>query len=242
MLLTKDSKLSEGIFFDSSLIPVIYRFGITLGVGDKTIEEICIEKGLSTSFFLAIINTFINASYVPEDVEDIFDTKILLDYLGKTNDYYLRVQLPNIERHFRLLLERSPKDNNLENIFTFFMEMKEELEGSIEADTDEWFPKICSQIDDTIYVAASPELDGDYYELLPDGLGALFSVRNSVEEKLNDLASIFVVHLKGEYDRNLCMAVVNAIFMLRKDFYQNNRIRNRILLPAVLRLFGIDSI
>lgn len=243
MLLTKESRLSEGIFLDSSLIPVIYRFGIALGVGDKTVEEICEQKKLSTGFFLAIINTFLNASYIPEDVEDIFETKILLDYLEKTNDYYSRVQLPNIERHFKLLIERSPADNNLENIFTFFMEMKEDLECGIVSDHSDWFPKIRRQIEDTIYVSDSVNVDiENYFSMLPEGLGNAFLDFNNVEEKLNDLASIFVVHLKGEYDRNLCMAVVNSIFHLRKDVNQNNRIRNRILLPAVMRLFGFGGI
>ncbi len=240
MLLTKDSRLSEGIFFDSSLIPVIYRFGISLGVGDKSIEELCEEKGLPTSFFLAILNTFINPTYSPEDVENIFDTNILLDYLEKTNDYYSRIQLPNIERHFRLLIERSDGDNNLEHIFSFFNELKQELESSINSDHSQWFPMIRHQVEDTIYVANSSLPEGDYINLLPDGLGNSFGACNNVEEKLNDLASIFVVHLKGEYDKNLCMAVVNAIFTLRKDINQNNRIRNRILLPAVIRLFGLN--
>ena len=59
-----------------------------------------------------------------------------------------------------------------------------------------------------------------------------------MEEKIDDLLSFFVMHLKGEYEPNLCVAVVTAIFALRKDIRQNNRIRSRILLPQAERLFG----
>lgn len=51
----------------------------------------------------------------------------------------------------------------------------------------------------------------------------------SVEEKIDDLLSFFVVHLSGNYDNNLCMAVVSALFSLRKDIRQNNRLRSRLL-------------
>ncbi len=41
MRIEKDMKLADVIHHDFSLIPVINRFGIQLGFGDSTIEEIC---------------------------------------------------------------------------------------------------------------------------------------------------------------------------------------------------------
>ena len=54
---------------------------------------------------------------------------------------------------------------------------------------------------------------------------------DSLEGKLDDLKSLFVIHLKGEYDLNLCHGVIFAIYSLEKDIKQHNRIRNRILRP-----------
>ena len=42
---------------------------------------------------------------------------------------------------------------------------------------------------------------------------------------------MFVVHLKGDYNSNLCQAVLTALLSIKKDITQNNRIRNRILRP-----------
>lgn len=56
---------------------------------------------------------------------------------------------------------------------------------------------------------------------------------DNIEDKLNDLINMFVIHLKGEYDVNLCHAVLIAIMSLQKDIKQNNRIRYRILLPIL---------
>ena len=48
---TKDSRLSEPIFEDPSIVAVINRFGIFLGVGDCTISEICVDAGIDTDSF-----------------------------------------------------------------------------------------------------------------------------------------------------------------------------------------------
>jgi regulator of cell morphogenesis and NO signaling len=59
-------KLSHLVRADYSLLPVINRFGIRLGIKDHTIAQICQEKQINTDFFLAIINTYHNPQYFPE--------------------------------------------------------------------------------------------------------------------------------------------------------------------------------
>lgn len=217
---TTDSKLSEIILNNPSLIPVINRFNIFLGVADKTVEDICNEKSLDANFFIAILNTFINDEYFPEKIIKSFNIKIIIDYLNKTNAYYKHFQLPNIERHFNSLISRSDSgNNNLYLMQKFFLEMKQELLAQIDYDQNEWFPKIL-QIDSSII---------DYNkEIILNHNG---DEPNPIEDKLNDLKSFFIIHLSGEYDFNLCNAVIATIYTLEKDIKQNNRIRNRILKP-----------
>ena len=50
-------KLSEVVEEHTSLIPVINRFGIRLGLGDKSVNQICEEYGIDPDFFLIVINT-----------------------------------------------------------------------------------------------------------------------------------------------------------------------------------------
>ena len=58
MLIEKDMKLADVLHHDHNLIPVISRFGIKLGFGENTIEEICAAQQLDTDFLLTILNTF----------------------------------------------------------------------------------------------------------------------------------------------------------------------------------------
>lgn len=128
--------------------------------------------------------------------------------------YYRHVQLPNIDRHFNSLMARSGTDNNLQLLQKFYSDMKGQLECCLKREEKE--------IPETIERGKMTQS----LEEIVEGYG-------EVEEKLHDLLTFFVVHLRGDYDKNLCMAVVTAVFSLEKDIRQNNRIRSRILVPML---------
>lgn len=225
-LVTPDTKLCEVIVDEPSVVPVINRFDIVLGVGDRTIKSICKEKGFDTSFFITILNAFIHESFFLENVTGAFNAGDVVDYLRKTNNSYLRNQLPNIERHFAALISRSDSNNNLPLLFNFYREVKTEIERRIDSD-NQWFDAIISaeQSNSEVSVAGN----------------AVQAESDSIEDKLSDLINMFVIHLRGDYDRNLCHAVLFAVISLEKDICQNNRIRNRVLRPLVDALNSRNS-
>ena len=218
-------QLSEVIEEHTSLIPVIHRFGIHLGLGDKTVEEICAKYNLNTDFFLTMLNTFLNDDYFPEKKIQGFHTSQIVDYLTKTNYYYQRHQLPNIERHLRSFLTMSDPDNNsLTLIVEIFNSFKDILLYRIKIDVEEWFPfclSISKPLKDAVFT-----LDKNHYEETDD----------SIEALLTDFRRIMIKHLSGKYDENLCHAVIFAVSLLAKDIKQHNRIRFRILQPIVERM------
>lgn len=225
-LVTPDTKLCEVIVDEPSVVPVINRFDIVLGVGDRTIKSICKEKGIDTSFFITILNALIHESFFLENVTGAFNAGDVVDYLRKTNNSYLRNQLPNIERHFAALISRSDSNNNLPLLFNFYREVKTEIERRIDSD-NQWFDAIISaeQSNSEVSVAGN----------------AVQAESDSIEDKLSDLINMFVIHLHGDYDRNLCHAVLFAVISLEKDIRQNNRIRNRVLRPLVDALNSRNS-
>lgn len=225
-LVTPDTKLCEVIVDEPSVVPVINRFDIVLGVGDRTIKSICKEKGIDTSFFITILNAFIHESFFLENLTGAFNAGDVVDYLRKTNNSYLRNQLPNIERHFAALISRSDSNNNLPLLFNFYREVKTEIERRIDSD-NQWFDAIISaeQSNSEVSVAGN----------------AVQAESDSIEDKLSDLINMFVIHLRGDYDRNLCHAVLFAVISLEKEICQNNRIRNRVLRPLVDALNSRNS-
>ncbi len=215
------TRLCDIALKDPSIITVYNRFGIKLGVGDKCIKNVCSDLELDSSFFATILNVYLNEEYFPERILSTFSAATIVGYLKKTNKYYVHYQLPNIERHFNLLMEKSDlKSSNLPLIKEFFDEAKNELIGRITEDENHWFPEI---INNEIEVGHISDIDVEAGHFPQDN--------DSVEDKIDDLINMLIIHLRGNYDLNLCHAVVFAVFSLKKDIAKNNRIRNRILLP-----------
>ena len=210
----KDSRLAEPILYDPGVIQVIRRFGFSIGVGEVTIRDACKSHGIDVGFFLSVVNTFLNSRYYPEKAASESEIPILLDYLAKTDRYYLEVLLPNIDRHFGLLASRRPNDSGVEGesnlgmLMNFYKEVRHDMTSFIEYDLNIWIP-------------ARRELSKTEGEGLHDS--------SLIEEKLEDMMRLFVMHLHGPNDPNLCVAVLSALHSLAKDVRQNNRIRTRLL-------------
>lgn len=226
-LINQNSKLSDIILQDPSTITVLDRFGIALGVGDLTVEDACREHGIDVDFFATILNTFVNENYFPQEALQRFGVAEVVNYLSKTNTYYEQNVLPNIERHFSFLIARAPShNNNLIIMKQFFDEMKHELLQRIDDDRNRWFPEVCQ---------GQRSLDTMGYATINE------QASDTIEDKIDDLINMLIMHLKGDYDHNLGFAVIVSVFSLKKDIKQNNRIRNRILRPISIALNPSDE-
>ena len=218
-LITPGTKLAHIINTDPNIITVLNRFNIRLGVGDKTVESICQELHIDEAFLLTVINTFLFDDYIPHKALSKNDAAEIVKYLKHTNAYTLQYKLPNIERHFKLLLGTPNQKNNLQLILKFFLDLKGELIKSIEVDNSVIFPKILAETVDKNY--------------LPDLRNNSDDQDNSVEQKFVDLKNMIILHTQGEYDENLCNAVLFAVLSLEKDIKQNNRIKAKMLMPYI---------
>lgn len=82
-LVYPNMQLSEVVEEHPSLIPVINRFGIRLGLGDKSVKTLCEEHSLDTDFLLTVINTFLNEEYFPEKKLQTFHTSQIIELPDK---------------------------------------------------------------------------------------------------------------------------------------------------------------
>ena len=227
-LINQDTKLCDIILQEPSTITVLDRFGISLGVGDARISDACYEHDIDVNFFTTILNTYINENYFPQTALLAFSASKIIDYLAKTNEYYEKNVIPNIERHVAFLISKTPSQNsNLVLMRQFFEEVKTELLQRIEDDRSKWFPTIA--LNEMKSIGKMPNPVKEEVEDFND----------PIEEKIDDLINMLIMHLKGDYDHNLGYAVITAIFSLKKDIKQNNRIRNRILMPISQALNSI---
>ena len=217
-LINHDTKLSDIVIAEPSALTVLNRFGIRLGLGDLTVARACTQLDIDPNFMVTILNTYLHEAYFPERIEATFKASTIVNYLGQTNNYYIHFHLPVIERHFGLLISKSdPANNNLGLMLKFFIEVKQQLLDRIADDRDRWFP--------TILEAEATATAIDTF-IRPDEGDV-----DTVEDKLTDLINMMVIHLSGNYDGNLALAVLMALVSLKNDLVQNNRIRNHLLRP-----------
>lgn len=202
------TQLSTLIAKYNNLVPVINRFGVKLGLGDKTVSDICNEYSINEDFFLTIINTYLNEDFFPEKRLQGFDLNLVVDYLQKTDNYYIKGHLPNIEKHLNAFIAMSdPENRQLELIRKLFIEFKNE-----------------------------------FLTRVGDGLSGLTKNDKSYL-LLVDIKTILIKHISGNFNENLCYAVLFSIDSMQDDLYKHNQIREKILHPMIESLIesGIED-
>ena len=235
MLITTKTKLADAICNNYLLIPLINRFGIRLGFGDKDINTICKEHGIDADFLTAILNTFTFESYFSESKLRSFPISQWVDYLRKTHVYYREVQLPIIENHLSLLKKSIADDDskNLELIGKFFANYKQELLAHLAREDEETFPYIEKLLElkdrpnsKEIYEKWSKQYSIKVFEREHD----------NVDEKLFDLKNILIKYFSGNYNQSLCNTVITELSRLENDLKDHTRLENKILIPMVEEL------
>ena len=222
-LILPDMKLSEVILHHYVLMPVIRRFNIKLGFGEKNIKQVCEEHQLDSDLFLAVLNLYINHTYAIDRPLTPTQVAATVDYLKNTNLLILQSQLPNVERHLHALMTTSFSHNKtIGLIHNFFAEIKNELLAAIEYDNTVRFPYISQLIKNKLPAKAE----------LPD----LQPAQDPLDEKIFDLRSMLMKYLTGEADQNLCYAVFFALYTLENDIKQYNKVCDDLLNPAITYL------
>ena len=100
-------KMIDLISDNYGMLQGLGAFGIRLGFGDKTVEEVCQEQNVDCYTFLSVVNFIING-YAPKETDDKISVKTLLGNLRASHTFFLDYQLPTIRRR----LEESLADGS----------------------------------------------------------------------------------------------------------------------------------
>ena len=232
-LLTAQMKMADAIHSNYLLIPVVHRFGVHLGFGEKTIDEVCADHSIDTDFFLAIINAFSNENYFPEKKLQTFNVLTIVEYLKKTHAYYRDTQIPVIEKSLGTLLTESPKqEKSLRLVKKFFLEYKNELLTHLRQEEKYTFPYV-----EEVYRLYSGEgTPSRKKSALQYSMKIYEEEHDEIDEKLFDLKNILIKYIGGEYDESACATIVFELFRLERDVKDHARIENNILMPMVAEM------
>lgn len=226
--------MAEVVHIDYTLLPVINRFGISLGFGDETIEQICRMYHINMDFFLEILNTFHDPDYFPEENLKKYPIGLLIDYLKKTHSYYLEVKVPELEKLITGMIDDPKQERQKHKLMNeFFAHYKKELTDHILREEDKVYPYILDLEKTVKEKNCSDEMKKrlNRYSIdhFPDE-------HDDVEEKLLDLKNIIIKYLPPPIDANRCNAILYMLFELEKDLNDHARIEDTIMVPMVADL------
>ncbi|MCH5178745.1 MAG: helix-turn-helix transcriptional regulator [Prevotellaceae bacterium] len=215
-------KLSYVLANDYRLLQVMSRFGITLGFGEKTIEQVCLQCGVDTATFLAVINYVKDgATPVQQDVDNV-SVPSLLDYLRHTHRYFLDYLFPHIRFHLLNAIDCSVKNEIAFLVLKFFDEYVEEVRKHMDYEETTVFAYVCRLVDN---------------QALPADRGHLLSKHNeSINSKLRELKKLFIQYYPQTENNERLNSVIISIYQAEEDLALHCNVEDYIFAPAVHKL------
>ena len=120
--------------FENQVLQLLNRFGLPLGVGDKTIEAVCRENNVDCDTLLAVVNF---AAQESEPVETSIDVPTLRLYLENAHTYFLEFQLPRIRQELLEAINLASTDTQIPLlIIRFFDEYVQEIKAHIQHENE----------------------------------------------------------------------------------------------------------
>ena len=222
---TKDDKMVQLVQSNYNLLPVIHRFGIRLGFGNKNVEELCRQYDVNTDFFLAMVNTYHNKNFFPKDRLLEFSPLLIVDYLKKTHAYYVEYSLPRIEKLIHRLLESTPEQNSeMKMIEQFYLAYKKKLVEHFDEEEQDVFPLVEK------LVLHPGEVENKTFD------SNFEKDHERVDFELDDLKNLILKYLVPEYDELVCNRLMEEIYRFEKDIHDHSRMEDAILIPQVNQL------
>ncbi|MFW6259494.1 MAG: hemerythrin domain-containing protein [Tangfeifania sp.] len=223
-IFTRNHKVAQLISHNYHLLPVLNRFGIKPGLKDKTVEDICIAENINPEFFLAIVNTYHNENYFPENELLSFSPLEIVSYLKKTHKYYTGYVLPKLDLLLEQLIKSSSSiSKDLQMVDVFYKKYKKELTLHINDEEDRVFPYI-------IQLAETHQKQAGYT------IRFFEKEHTNVDEKLNDLKNLIIKYVTPDYDENICNEFLITLYRFEKDIKDHARIEDKIMLPITLEI------
>ncbi|HEX2394001.1 MAG TPA: hemerythrin domain-containing protein [Bacteroidales bacterium] len=232
MLFQPNMKMADVIHMNYHLLQIILRFGINLGFGDKSIRQVCNDYEIDVDFFLEIINSYHHKQYSPKKHLRGFSLKLIVDYLRKSHDYYLKSKIPELSELLMRIATLPDNDpgNSIRLIDQFFNEYRTELEIHIQREEDKVYPYIFRIEKAYLNKKAEKEIVESIKEYSIDDFER---DHDNVEDKLLDLKNILIKYLPVPVDPRLSQSILFELFRLEVDLRDHARIEDKILVPKV---------
>lgn len=215
-----DDKMISIIGDNYSILQSLGSFGINLGFGDKTVQEVCEDQHVDTYTFLAIINFTINGYREYDDAERL-SIPTLMQYLKASHDYYLGFELPYIRKGLVGALDEN--DNLARLILKLYDEYARSIKNHMQYEEKTVFPYVEALLNNKV----TSNYDIETYS----------KHHGQTDQKLRELKNIIIKYLPSDGLRNnqLSAALYN-IYNCEEWLSQHASVEDEIFIPVIRSL------
>ena len=221
-LYSPTDKMSDIICDNYSLLQVMSRFGLPLGFGDYSVEEVCKSSQVDCNTFLAVAN-FINKGHSRSSLPQTdISVETLMIYLKNAHHYFLDFQLPTIRRKLLEAIDCSTDNEITILILKFFDVYVQEVRNHMNYEDQYVF----TYVDNLL----KGQKDENY------NIKMFVSHHDHIDEKLTELKNSIIKYYPDSKKAYMMNAVLFDIFNCEKDLVSHNAIEDYLFVPAVLQL------
>ena len=215
-----DDKMISLIRDNYDLLQSLGSFGISLGFGDKTVQETCEDNNVDTYTFLAVVNYTANG-YGEFESDEKISVPTLLHYLEACHAYFLDFQLPYIRRELTESLNES--DHLARLILRFYDEYAREIRHHMKYEQKTLFPYVESLLE------GHPA--NDY------NVETFSKHHGATDKKLRELKLLIIKYLPQDgLHNNQLTATLHDIYENEVWLRQHAMVEDHIFVPAIRRL------
>jgi regulator of cell morphogenesis and NO signaling len=216
-IFTSRMKMADMIASNYDLILMLPRFGIPLGFGEKSVKEVCRERGVDENFFLTVCNIYSFDDYRPDDEEvAAIDHRLVVEHLQASHRYYIEERLPHMQHHLDHVAE-SAGDQSSAVLKKYFADYCREVRDHVRREER----NLISMLDNLSDGEPLSKAVTDHYVKSHD----------NIKDKLSDLTQIIYKYIPGERLNEEMMELVFDIMQLSRDLEKHAMIEELLLMP-----------
>ena len=218
----EQTKMSDIISGEPTLLQMMSRFGIPLGVGERTVDEVCRASNVHVPTFLAVAAFIKDDGHSEVGLSRRVSVAALVSYLQRAHSYFLDFQLPGIRRRLLEAIDCSGTDEVAFLILKFYDEYMGEVRRHMTHENSNIFT---------------------YTERLDAGrLTEGYSIERyershaAIDKKLQELKNIIIKYYTPAGSSDPLVGVLLDIYNCEADLRMHCAIEDQIFIPAVRNL------
>lgn len=210
-----DDAIIDIINDDYTILPLLSRFSIPLGIGNETLDDVCRRNSIDVKALLLVLN-YIRTGIIDSGYINVVSPLEVVNFLKNSHDYFINYKFPHIRRNLMAALALEPnRTNGL--ILDFFDNFVLKVEDHFHYEENHVFPYVEKLTNGT---------DSSYR------IGTFSQHHEEVGGALAELKNIILRYYRTTVP-NLMYDVLVDIYNCEDDLASHADIENHLLIPMV---------